>query len=476
MYHGKNQRKTSQPVQLKTRGAAPPVYRPNPVPRVCQLRTATPQPKAVAGNRVAQAPPVYRPQPVPKVLQRKVANQPPSNLRKPIQAPAAPPAKVIQRNINSTLFEKSAAVDPLYMVDRLKRDTLYSKTTAPPPRPRGLYSKKADTDDATGAQVYAWKPNVRFLTKAEMRFDRETRRYPVDGGHRVLDVPELFREIEEAREPGAIEQPTFGILGKNDCTSFAQALHYSIARENYQAGEDEEFYQEREADYPDITVGDMMVHKLNTGAAGWHGVTVVAEHGNRQVFLEADVRRDSTVPQFHIQQGVAGFVAFNVGDSDETSTKVAVTRYIRGKPNDSDLRRYQTAMTADPLTLVGGTVTSRRTNPDVYLPLGLLVNNQKWNTQGKGWFGSTKTPDGVVKMRAAYGRRHYLEVFRIAEAKNNTEDSDRTPLVRDLYEYLSEVWHDLKLAAARSLDAYPSALRQHMADIARWNREISSRR
>jgi hypothetical protein len=475
MHHGKNQRKTSPTVQLKTRGAAPPVYRPNPVPRVCQLKSALPPPKVVAGNRVVQAPPVYRPQPVAKVLQRKVVNHSPANLGKSVQAANPPRSKVIQRNINSTHFEKSAAVDPLYMVDRQKRDTLYSRTTAPAPRPRGLYSKKAETDDATGAQVYAWKPNVRFLSRAEMRFDRETRRYPVEGGHRVLDVPELFREVEEAHVPGALEQPTFGILGKNDCTSFAQALHYSIARENYQAGEDEEFYQEREADYPDITVGDMMVHKLNGGAAGWHGVTVVAEHGNRQVFLEADVRRDSTVPQFHIQQGVAGFVAFNVGDSAETSTKVAVTRYIRGKPSDSDLRRYQTAMTADPLTLVGGTVTTRRINPDVYLPLGHLIHNAKWNTQGSGWFGSKKTPDGVVKMRAAYGRRHYLEVFRIAEAKNKTEDSDRTPLVRDLYEYLSEVWDDLKHAAARSLEAFPLALRQHMADIARWNREISMR-
>src|SRR5262245_37215191 len=123
MYHGKNQRKTSTAVQLKTRGVAPPVYRPNPVPRVCQLKTAIPQPKVVAGNRVPQAPPVYRPQPVAKVLQRRVVNPSPSlNPRQPAQAPTTPRAKVIQRNINSTHFEKSAAVDPLYMVDRLKRD------------------------------------------------------------------------------------------------------------------------------------------------------------------------------------------------------------------------------------------------------------------------------------------------------------------------------------------------------------------
>jgi hypothetical protein len=291
-----------------------------------------------------------------------------------------------------------------------------------------------------------------------------------------LDVPELFRQIEEAHEPGAIEQPTFGILGKNDCAHFAQALHWSIARENYREGEDEELFVEREADYPDITVGDMMVHKLNGGAAGWHGVTVVAEEGNRHVFLEADVRRDSTTPEFHIQQGVAGFVAYNIGTSAETSRKVEVTRYVRGDPTITDLRRYQVSMTSDPRALMVGANTSRRTNPDVFLPLGLLINNAVWNTQGKGWFGS-KTPDGVVKMRAAYGRRHYLEVFRIADAKNKTRDSDRSTLVRDLYRNLAEMWDDLKHAASNSsLEEYPSVLRQHMRVLTRWNQELSRRR
>ncbi len=473
MNHGKNQRKNSLAVQLKTRAVAPPVYRPNPVPRVCQLKPATPQPKAVAGTRAPQAPPVYRPQPVPKVLQRKVVNQAGANPRQAIQTQPAPRSRVIQRNINSTHFEKSAVVDPLYMVNPQARGTLYSKTTAPPPKPQGLYFKKADTDDATHSQVYAWKPNVRFLSRAEARFDRDTRRYPVNGGHRVLDVPELFRQIEEAHEPGAIEQPTFGILGKNDCTSFAQALHWSIARESYRPGDDEESYEVRDAGYPDISVGDMMVHQLNGGAANWHGVTVVAEEGNRQVLLEADVRRDSTVPQFHILQGVAGFVAFNVGDSDETSTRVAVTKYVRGEPRKGDLGRYETAMTSDPLVLKSSATTSQPVNPRFFFPLGNLLNNAKWNTEGKGWF-SSKTPDGIVKMRAAYNRRHYMEVFRIADAKNNTEDSDRSPLVRDLYFYLAEVWDDLKHAAA--MGRFRSALSGHMRDIARWNSEITARR
>ena len=474
MHNSKNPRKISTTAQLKTRAVAPPVYRPNPVPRVCQLKPATTQPKAVVLSRAPQAPPVYRPQAVPKVLQRKVANQPSANVRNPVLP--TPRTKVIQRNINSTGFEKSAAVDPLYMVNPQARGTLYSRTTAPPPKPRGLYFKKAERDDADGSQVYAWKPNVRFLSKAEMGFDPDTRKYPVNGGHRDLDVPELFRQIEEAREPGALEQPTFGMLGKNDCAHFAQALHWSIARENYQAGEDEEDYSVRDADYPDVSVGDMMVHQLSGGAAGWHGVTVVAEDRNRHVFLEADVRRDSTTPEFHIQQGVAGFVAYNIGDSAETSTRVAVTKYVRGTPSTMDQRRYQSAMTTEPRALMNSVGTSRPMSPAVFIPLGQLLQNPIWNTQGKGWF-SSKTPDGVVKMRAAYNQRHYLEVFRIGDAKNKTEDSDRSALVRDLYHYFAEVWDELKHAAvSMRIDEYPSVLRRHMGDIARWNQELSRRR
>ncbi|MDQ3742879.1 MAG: hypothetical protein M3444_00565 [Acidobacteriota bacterium] len=54
-----------------TRPQPPPVYRPQPTPKVLQPKAAAPQ----AGKTPA-APPVYRPQPVPKVLQAKMAAQP----------------------------------------------------------------------------------------------------------------------------------------------------------------------------------------------------------------------------------------------------------------------------------------------------------------------------------------------------------------------------------------------------------------
>src|SRR5688500_5350248 len=59
------------PVQQKRAApVAPPVYRPQPTPKVLQRKAA------VAGGAEGQAPvapPVYRPQPAPKVLQPKPA-------------------------------------------------------------------------------------------------------------------------------------------------------------------------------------------------------------------------------------------------------------------------------------------------------------------------------------------------------------------------------------------------------------------
>src|SRR5881275_2229957 len=85
----------STPARKVKTPAAPPAYRPQPVPKVLQRKAApTPQKhvvktkpaprvlqaKAATGLRQSEAksvgktaPPVYRPQPLPRVLQRKTA-------------------------------------------------------------------------------------------------------------------------------------------------------------------------------------------------------------------------------------------------------------------------------------------------------------------------------------------------------------------------------------------------------------------
>ncbi len=54
---------------------APPVYRPQPTPKVLQKKSLALAPKINSGTNAApKAPPVYRPQPVPTVLQRKLTS------------------------------------------------------------------------------------------------------------------------------------------------------------------------------------------------------------------------------------------------------------------------------------------------------------------------------------------------------------------------------------------------------------------
>ena len=88
------------------RPATPPVYRPQPAPRVLQRKTVA-QPSATQARPVA--PPAYRPQPVPKVLQRKTNGTPqPANQTK--RAPVAPP--VYRPQPKPTLQPKAALPVP----------------------------------------------------------------------------------------------------------------------------------------------------------------------------------------------------------------------------------------------------------------------------------------------------------------------------------------------------------------------------
>jgi hypothetical protein len=93
----------------KTKTAAPPVYRPQPPPKVLQKKSVRNGPATSVGTKPASpaAPPVYRPQPPPKVLQRKSVRNGPatSGATKPVR-PAAPPVyrpqpmpKVVQKKV-----------------------------------------------------------------------------------------------------------------------------------------------------------------------------------------------------------------------------------------------------------------------------------------------------------------------------------------------------------------------------------------
>jgi hypothetical protein len=89
---GALQPKAVAPLQKRPPPVAPPIYRPQPTPKVLQRRVAAEQPRLTSqSNHRPVAPPVYRPQPTPLVLQRKGAlvGQPPAAAAK--LPPPAPP-------------------------------------------------------------------------------------------------------------------------------------------------------------------------------------------------------------------------------------------------------------------------------------------------------------------------------------------------------------------------------------------------
>ena len=160
------QRANSQP---GTTRLAPPVYRPQPVPKVLQRKVATvnrPQTgsaNALVPNSAPKAPPAYKPQPVPKVLQRKtVAGHPPAG------APARPPA---------TPPRPPAAMRPPVVSVKYPAQTLQAKSAAG--KPFGP------------ARLMASSQNVVQLVMA-YRVERESKK---GGGYR-LEVDDKSRSIK----------------------------------------------------------------------------------------------------------------------------------------------------------------------------------------------------------------------------------------------------------------------------------------
>lgn len=85
------QAKTDAAPRSRQLPAPPPVYRPQPVPRILQTKmAASPQPVHQT-TRAPAAPTAYRPQPVPRVLQLKKAGGLQPHTGKPSVRPVAPP-------------------------------------------------------------------------------------------------------------------------------------------------------------------------------------------------------------------------------------------------------------------------------------------------------------------------------------------------------------------------------------------------
>lgn len=103
------QKKANPARQDRRAPVAPPVFRPQPVPRVLQAKTESPHQSVKQAGRAPVAPPVYRPQPVPKVLQPKA-----DSTRNPraVQTPRSPFGPPVQRPAPNVLQPKSLTFRP----------------------------------------------------------------------------------------------------------------------------------------------------------------------------------------------------------------------------------------------------------------------------------------------------------------------------------------------------------------------------
>lgn len=234
---------------------------------------------------------------------------------------------VLQRVVDLTTDTDSTAGHQ-YFVKTDSRQHLYSVTHAMAPRPDGLYEKQSDVS-TNHIPLFKWIPNVRLFSN-----DEKSRIQNI--GEDTSDLMQTLDEGVRNPEEGAntLASPNKGILGKNDCKGLGGVLNTLISQE----GVDNTGLQDG-----DLGVGDQMTHHFPDQAeCNYHSATVVATDTQSLVTLEADVSTDRPRPEFHVRNGVAGFVQANNTNGDGTQNnygnRVSINR-AKGKPgSDYDMQ------------------------------------------------------------------------------------------------------------------------------------------
>jgi hypothetical protein len=138
------QAKTSVSAQSLKRPIAPPLYRPQPVPKVLQKKSySSANPHADRAQPHPLAPPVYRPQQAPKVLQTKSSLSQIGNNRAAQLRPVAPPVyrpeaeKIVQQQTISQL-RLAPTTSPAYRSGQKRSAQPKMASAAPAPTlPKG---------------------------------------------------------------------------------------------------------------------------------------------------------------------------------------------------------------------------------------------------------------------------------------------------------------------------------------------------
>jgi hypothetical protein len=293
----------------------------------------------------------------------------PDLAEKPLQKRSVSNQTPVQRLVNTGGFTGSQ--NSIYGLDPADTKILYSTRTATAPAPDGLYRREQEVAN-NGTLLYRYKPNVRLYSKAEKNIVNEW----YDGS--TQEEQDAFSQAKPGTVNGLIagaenpagtvatdQLPTLGMLGDNDCKGFATTLRGTIAGQ----GTDN-----RGLGRGEIGVGDQMVHTFSPEAVlqhavncGEHSATVVAKDGNSLITLEAHAGQDITEPDFHMRNGIQGFIVDNNrvhdlgnassisradGDDAGLNARKGVFRDVKADPMSAMAAPYDSSsmVTENPLT------------------------------------------------------------------------------------------------------------------------------
>lgn len=233
----------------------------------------------------------------------------------------------VQRMVDTSSFLKTQHGQ--YMVDSQRDRYLFSKNDAEAPMPTGLYHMTTDQEAATKQTIKVWIPNVKFINKEERAFIENSESTEVGRfvkhnrilSDKHLDIRPKMDSVASINPREGVIPATEGAFGKNDCNLFATRLQHMIAHEKMMAQGGTDPYKPMRniddvhtADKEDLEVGvgDKMVHMFpETETCNYHAATIVAKDGQSTVTLEGHVSKNLEMPQFHIRNGVKGFVRDN---------------------------------------------------------------------------------------------------------------------------------------------------------------------
>ncbi len=322
------------------RPIAPPVYRPQPTPKVLQTKQVRPAPvlqNLALQKKVAQPlrkPPVLPPPKVPVINKSPALVKSPKPVRPVVQAKLAPSIQLKRRARGRLAMRGWYSQSGNYFVANNNKNKLYSYWGTPGPEPASLFIKGWDL--SCGVLWTTWTPKVQFILPNNSN-------------------PDGWAKGEYDRAKARMGGEGTFIFGKNDCANFATVLSSLIGQETRRGASDVTLkgaVQIVPHERRGVGVGTMLKHTfVNDPSAQYHAATVVAVDGKDLITLEADVSKPMTRPEFCVRSGTWGFVRDNdpeyqFGDEVRVS-QVGPQKYLEARTNNERLTNPEFSWNAD---------------------------------------------------------------------------------------------------------------------------------